>query len=62
MCITFVLCAPRGQLPMAQVLNDGSRFPCPILLGEADIYTDGGGRHYVPARTIVTPEAGLDTL
>ena len=53
----------EGSYPVAQLLNgDGSRFSSPILPGEAGIYTDGAGRHYVPLRTIVTPEAGLDSL
>jgi len=54
---------PGGQLrdgPAAQ--GRRSRFSFPIHLGEAGIYTDGAGRHYVPVRRIVTPEAGLDAL
>ncbi len=53
----------EGSSAMAQLLkDDGSRFSFPIHLGEAGIYTDGAGRHYVPVRRIVTPEAGLDSL
>lgn len=52
-----------GETLVAQLLNDdGTRFSFPILLGEAGIQTDGIGRHYVPARALVTPEAGLDSL
>lgn len=53
----------EGGYPMAQLLNDdGSRFSFPILPGEAGIFTDSGGRHYVPARAVITRQAelGLD--
>ena len=53
----------EGTSAVAQLLNDdGSRFSSPILLGEAGIYTDGAGKHYVPARRVIIPEAELDSL
>ena len=53
----------EGTSAVAQLLtDDGSRFSFPILLGEAGIYTDGAGKHYVPARRVITPEAELDSL
>ena len=53
----------EGTSAVAQLLtDDGSRFSSPILLGEAGIYTDGAGKHYVPARRVITPEAELDSL
>jgi hypothetical protein len=52
----------EGNYPMAQLLHDnGYRFSFPILMGEAGIRTDGDGRHYVPARAIITsPQAELE--
>jgi len=53
----------EGTSTVAQLLtDDGTRFSSPILLGEAGIYTDGAGNHYVPARRIITTEAELDSL
>ncbi len=53
----------EGTSAVAQLLtDDGSRFSFPILLGEAGIYTNGAGKHYVPARRVITPEAELDSL
>ncbi len=53
----------EGTSAVAQLLNDdGSRFSSPILLGEAGIYTDGVGNHYVPTRMLVIPQDGLDGL
>jgi len=46
---------------MAQLLNDdGSHFSSPILLGEAGIFTDGDGHHYVPTRAVIAPQAELE--
>jgi hypothetical protein len=53
----------EGRSPMAQLFkDDGSRFSFPILLGEAGIYTDDAGHHYLPARALVTPKVELDSL
>lgn len=44
----------------AQLLNDdGTRFSFPILLGEAGIFTDDSGRHYVPARRAIVTRLRL---
>jgi len=51
----------EGGSPAAQLLNDdGSRFSSPILLGEAGIFTDGHGHHYVPTRAVIAPQAELE--
>ena len=53
----------EGTAPVAQILNDdGTRFSSPILLGEAGIFTDATGRHYVPNRMLVLQEGEIDGL